>query len=531
MGAPAQPSGYLAARITTWGIIGAGHALLVLALGPPLVWIVAQACYALPLPVEPALDAAAVRLLWRSVLIAAAGALLATLFALPAAFVIAGARRAGTRWALSIVVLLPLLMPSYVHAYLWDLLARAGGGGLVGPIGRILTGWLRAAWVTAVWLWPLPALLLAAGWRRGGSSVYDLALLDLPAWRARWLVLSTVLRPYLAAAAVAVLVLSMVEYALPHMCLVNTYATELFNRAELRRPLGELAWQSWPLMLTATIGAVWLAATAGRVARQSSEIADARPAQVGKSPGLWVALAVVLLVTLGGPLAYAASELSRPAALWESLRTFRPEWAASLQLSAAVAAGVFVTCLAVVSHFGGRATAWARRGWLVVSLLVAVLPAALVGTALVSVFDRPGLLGWFYDASPVVWWLGSLSRFAFVGLLVTVAAGGPGEAMVRELSRLDGLARWQEAWFVRWPMLWRPCLAGAVAAGLLAISEVAVSTLVRPPGTGVIAISLLNQMHFARQDSVIASSLLMVLPAILTGVMFQLVFSRSSRFE
>jgi ABC-type Fe3+ transport system permease subunit len=254
-------------------------------------------------------------------------------------------------------------------------------------------------------------------------------------------------------------------------------------------------------------------------ARTRREAIDAAPRDGRHGARPVVGLFAVLALTLGAPLGYGASMLSSPRAVADAFRVFGPEWASSLELAGAVTAIVFVSTLSVGGLTPRGPGRLARFGWLAAAVAAAAAPAAVIGVAVIELFNAAGPLRTVHDATPMAWWLASVTRVAFVGLLAAAAGGGPAEVGVEELARADGLTGWERAWHVRWPMRWPALLAASVAAGLISMSEVAVSTLVRPPGVGVIAVSLLNQMHFGRQDAVIASSLLTLVPATIAAIM------------
>jgi ABC-type Fe3+ transport system permease subunit len=216
-----------ARRALTVAIIAAGQLVLLASLAAPLVVALIDAiAVAIRSDAARAIDSDLLGVLPRTIGIAACAGALATALAIPASILLGSTgRRAWPRAGAIALVLLPLLTPSHVHVYLWQLLRTAFvEPGSLGPIGRVVNGWFGVAWVTACWLWPIPAMLLAAGWRREAAAVLEVALLDLPAWRARLTAARAVLLPYAAAGLAIVFVMSSVEYTVPHLAIVSTYA-------------------------------------------------------------------------------------------------------------------------------------------------------------------------------------------------------------------------------------------------------------------------------------------------------------------
>lgn len=525
----------LLAPTITLSIIIAGLLIAALALVAPLIVQIVDVARLPDLRAALALDPALRHAIVPTLLAAATGAVIATLFALPAARVIAGAQRASAQFAWLTLCAVPTLLPSHVHAYLWMRMREAGAPpGEIGPIGRVLSvdpawSWITVGWVGACWLWPVPALLLAAGWRRAGSGVHDLALLDVSARRADWLVLRGPLRPYLVASAIVVFILCCVDYALPNLMLAPSMATELFLIAEQRRLTGgAVVLQCWPVFLLLLIGLAFAARTARRTGDESLE-SEASRASTPAGRDATLAAVGVFAIAYVVPFVYSATLLKSHDAMMTPFRDFRPDdWTSSLMVVGMVAAGLTLVAFALSAVGRGRAGRRWLRAWTWLALISAAIPATLAGVAFVQLADVSEITRTVQDTSPFVWCIALVSRFAFIPMLA-LASAAAAIASVDALADLDGATGWRRAWSVRWPLAAPAVVAGSIAAGLVALSEVAVSTLVRPPGYGAIAVTLLNQMHFYRQDAVIMTCLLLQLPALAAAVLLVAVYRLAGR--
>ena len=109
----------------------------------------------------------------RSVYLAAGGAGCAVLLSLPAAYVIGRIGRLTRAPAIGALLLAPLLLPPMVYAFGWQRMGLPS-----------LPGALCCVWGWASWGWPVPAMLIGAGWAGGGRSAYEAAILVTTPGRA-----------------------------------------------------------------------------------------------------------------------------------------------------------------------------------------------------------------------------------------------------------------------------------------------------------------------------------------------------------
>jgi len=210
-----------------------------------VVWPYQGSTEPVPLPAWPVLLAHSL------VLSLVTGGVACLLGLAPAA--VLGSAKGGRRAVLYGLVMTPLLLPPHVHAYAWELvLERLGLFSWLGP-GQIpaLSWWapIQGGLISAGWLWPMVALIVAAGWRVAGRSALMLAILDTTPARAYLRAVLPTLRHHLAAAMCLVLAVTLIEYPIPHMTLNRVYATELMLLADAAAPM----WQ-----ILAVAGPVWI---------------------------------------------------------------------------------------------------------------------------------------------------------------------------------------------------------------------------------------------------------------------------------
>lgn len=479
----------------------------------------------------------------RSLLIATTACMVSLLVALPAllAHVGGGRRFAAALWGLTLVPL--FTMPS-IHAYAWILLATQDHGP-VGPLLRAL-GWmtpgfepLQAAWAQAMWLWPIPTLVLLAAWRREAAAAFELGLLDAPAGRAALRAALPALRGPLVAALAAVFILSLQDGTIAPLMQSRTWTAEMMANALIAskydRPAAYMAWANWPLV--ATLAMVFALALPG-LRRMTGWLEIEPNASVGpRVPTSIVAIAslVIVLIVLVPPLALAgellATHVEPHRALLAARHTVLRQGAGTGVVALAVGLlSIFIamTCLtARGDRLGLRFAAAAAAGCVVLS---AMLTPEMTGPALISTYATiTNPAHWnLYDNTPWVWIAGLLARYAFLPVCVALVAARRATAAADQAA-VDGATPLESLAHVTLPRIAPSLAVAALAAACFALTDVTTSVLVQTPGffSGSLAVRVDQQMHFGRNAELTATSLFMLIPSVLTaGIVGGLGFRR-----
>jgi iron(III) transport system permease protein len=441
-----------------------------------------------------------------------------TLGILPSAVLGSCSRRAWS-WLVGLI-LAPLIVPPQVYAYAWGLL---GSGGTQ----RWAGGAVRAGVISGAWLWPIVALVIAAGWRSTGRAVYRMALLDAAPLSAFMRVVLPSLRPTLVAASCLVAGITLIEYAIPHLTLCRVWSTELMVLVEVGAPAGQIV----RMAVQPFICAVLLMVVAWRLVRGSGsweaiqddttfDAAERLNRRLFGSCGPLASggAALIWLATLGLPVGLMLANLRVPGAWMQGLAMFSRQWADSLQVS--VAAGLASVVLAVATAGWWRASGRQIPRWGgLAALLVAAVPPPAMGVGLVMVFNRGGLIGEVYAQTPLVWTLALVGRYGAVAVLILWMTLGRRDIATVDQARVDGGTGLDILGHVLLPLIWPSLMAAGLIVAVLAMFEVVVTQMTVPPAYGSIAMTILNYMHYGRDDAVIASSVtVMVAGVLLTQV-------------
>jgi len=449
---------------------------------------------------------------WSSLGLSAAVALLIALIATALAWPAAWAIRRDRRFAL--VAGVGLLMPTYLAYAGWGMLR--GPGSLVGDALARAPAWV-ARWFDlglaviglSLWAWPLAAIVLAIGAVRLPAALLDMLALEPTGPARRTLVLLRLLRAWIAAA-VGVVALVMIGSAVPmHLAQLPTAAIRLWTYLSLTsRP--ETVWlAAAPLLALATLGAILITR---RIDRPPGSTDPTAPLNAAREPGrggaATIAALVVVLLSVAAPLALFFINLrnvSSLAAFWrlnaraviESLAT--AFWVGLI--AAALCAGIFIV-RSCAPPLIARACVWAAAA----TVALGLVPGVLIGQSVASLTQTLGDAG--EGRWPLV--LAHATRFACVASIVGLILArqeSPDERGVRRLEAGDSLSG-----FVALRL--RPALGVIAAVGcasaVLSIHEIEATVQLARPGPQNLAQTLLNALHYARDEQLCAACINLV---------------------
>lgn len=472
----------------------------------------------------------------------------ATLVGIPAGLCLArtGHGLASRIWTAICVAV--LCIPPYLLYWVWGLVRLPGS-----PIGdwarqepwraSVLQIW-QLWWGLTWWTWPLVALVIAAAMRARPRAQDEMLVLDgAKRMRRAWEVLMQV-RPAIALGAGLAMLSTLTGFAAFDLAssslpMADTYGSVLRRlRFEVGPDASMIA--SGPLIVVSMIlaGAVALLSARSNFDTQEQVVAGNRLSHVllGLATVVSIALPVgIMLERLGGlePLARLGPLEGR--AIGESL-----SWA--------IVAGLLFVLVAVGHAFGWshpkavvrRLTTLSATGW----VLMGVMPAAARGAALLQSHAMattfiPSVLypetlwlslpGGQYMAWPVLVIVGYLASYSLISVLIGWwIARGEDEAL-RGSRLIDGAVSWRDWLSARG---WSVIAAGAIAGLLgmaLSLGDVSTTMIVLPPGPQSLTQRLLNKMHYAYEDSALATCLMIMAIVIPAGFVAAMSLGRVRR--
>ncbi|MFQ5495431.1 MAG: ABC transporter permease subunit, partial [Phycisphaerae bacterium] len=442
---------------------------------------------------------------------------------LPAAYVVGRVRRLGDRPLITAMLMVALLSPPMVCALGWEQIgARAPGfsdGSLRGATAE-LWAWLRCIGVWAMWAWPVPAVLLGAGWSAGGRRVYEAARLETSAWGAfRHAALPGLIR-HVALSALILFVLFFGEYGVPHACGLVVYATELLGWAQESADVIHAVWPAVPAIgvVAVTLMGLWIL----NPLRPGGDNGDAPPAGgtggVGR-PGI-VAAGVVGITWLLPITVLVIGHMSW-SVLAEAFRVYGFDLLWSIGVcgtSGSVAVGMGLAIVRVPRL---------RAAGLLWTVVLGTVPGALIGEMMVAAYNHEATR-LVYDDWPVLV-LCYVARFGWIGVATAwTALSGTARPLI-EQARTDGAGQGAVFFRVILPVSWPVLLAGAGVTTALALADVSASALVRVPRFSPIAHVLIEKFHRFEFGMLVSLSLWLVAAALVPTVLLAFALKARSR--
>jgi len=425
-------------------------------------------------------------------------------------------------------------VPMPLHATAW--LGAFGNAGRAQAIGAgpVLIGWPGAAFVHAAAALPWVVLLAGIGFRAVEPELEEAALLDMPGPRV---VLRVTLRRGLgavAAAALAVAVLTAGDMTVTDLLQVRTYAEEAYLQYNLGNGPGAAAAVALPPLVV--LGGLVALGARGLLAADPVRIASAAARARVWRLGAWrVPVGVAALAVVGNGVAlplyslvWRAGRVGGLAAMgrpprWSLsglLGTLRFAWGEAsgpLAQSAAVAAAgasaavVLAWCLAWA---GRRPGAWrvVTAGSLALSLAV---PGPVAGMGLVFAYRSfPPV----YDTWLILALAAVLRTFPYALLVVWPAVRSIPPAFL-DAAAADGLGPAGRALRVGLPLTRGAVVAAWGVAFALALGELPATNLVAPPGLTPLSVVIWGLLHTG-VESHLAGVVLVMLAAVTAAGLF-----------
>lgn len=423
-------------------------------------------------------------------------------------------------YLLLVLILSGLVLPRYVLYYAWTLLfnpateigRRLAAGG---SLGRFVWAGISSG-TLILWYWPLAALVTAQGWRNMDRRIFDSAALEAGRWQVfRRVTFPLLKRPLLLAFGVC-FVLSLSEFGTFHLAGVQTIGTELAVLYEMTGTEAYPAIIAGPVMAAALIVAVLLGARS-----QEWELAADSTGPVRGECGRWAVVMLLLLcgLSVGVPVALLVGNVRGAQAFEQFIKLHLDELLYSLAIAAVAALLAHLIALGAMSLRGrtgrGRFLATAVRA----SVFLAMLsPASLTAVAAMKMLTSCGV-GRVVSQSWFVVSLGHAVRLAGVALIFQLLTASSRQRQLCEMARVDGASGFEVFRYVQWPQTWMTFVGCFLLMITFSLTELSATMVLLPAGVGNFAQRLLNQMHYARDQQVIASCVILIsVFVILSGV-------------
>ena len=472
-------------------------ALLVsLAMALPLVYLVERSLDGGAEVVDLLLRPRTLQIMLRSLLLVAVVTAASALIAVPLAWLTVRTDLPLRRFW-SVVTVLPLVIPSYVGAFLVVVALGPRGmlQGFLEPLGveRLpdISGLAGAALTITLLSYPYTLLSVrAALWGQDPALEEMSRALGNDRWRTMWRVTLPLLRPSIAAGSLLVALYTLSDFGAVSLLRYETFTWAIYLQYETAFNRALAAALSL-VMIAVALGMVVLEAQArGRSRYYRAATGAARPASLVELGRLkWPAFgfaAAVTALSLAAPLSLLGFWAVRGIAAGEPVRLL---WGNALNsvygsgLAAVVAVAAAVPVVLFTLRFSGRLS------WIVERLAYTgfALPGIAVALALIFFGAR--------FATPLYQTL-ALLVFAYVVLFFPQALGAVRASYLQVSPRLGeaayglGKSPLGIIWHVSLPLMLPGMLAGGALVFLTAMKELPATLLLSPIGFGTLATSI-----------------------------------------
>jgi ABC-type Fe3+ transport system permease subunit len=420
--------------------------------------------------------------------------------------IVAPALANGSRVFLAIAAW-PLLVPSY-FAYSGLSVLRAPGSMLGDYLAaRSAEGASAAASFVAslfallglvLWIWPLPAFLIAVSIRSAGSNVRDALKLDAGPCD-RFIESSKMLGPAILGSAAIVTVVMLGSPVPFHLAQVRTLAIAAW--LEIQRSASPVS--AWiimsPIIMLATIGAI---ALASKIRAITFIAADAPAARERVTIGQKFVLCGTVIVSCLLPAALFARSIRDPLAITQFFALNLDALVSGLATAAFCVLGglMFFTWFALCASRRSKSVTIA----LAILIGAGLTPGILIGSVWSVVALR--LPAWFADSIAPIG-LAHLARFGMIAAIAGCFAGALESRESREQRAIDGADTIVGYLRARFRDDGPLAFGAALLMGVFSLYEIESAVLVQPPGLSGLAARMLNDLHQLRMDSVSAAAL------------------------
>ncbi len=400
-------------------------------------------------------------------------------------------------------------VPAYLTFWIWGYLAQPGS-----PLADLLRDspdrarlfeYGRIALSMTLWTWPMSALCLALSLTPALRALDSLMRLDGAGPLRRVILPLRTAWPGAILAFLLPFAVTIISYDVFDLALIPTVGNEIRRLFfETHDPSAVLVAGS-PLILVGLCGAAAIAILLQRALPALSSAPDSMVAPAG--PGVRGLTIVLLALGLAVPLGIAVSRVSIDAFM--TLGRLEAEAIGrSLLLAAATGATLAALALDYSADSASSWAGWRQRavglGW----IACALAPAALVGSLIIAAYNTE-MLAPIYR-SPVPLWLGHTARYAFLPLLLIGVWRSIEPREARWSRRLDGANTVCARVIAGGPALWGVLSAAAMVGAAFSLGEVSMSVVLSPAGFQTVGERTLNKMHYAREESALATTLLLI---------------------
>ncbi len=424
---------------------------------------------------------------------------------IPLAFLLSRTNLWGRR-IFGIIYIIPILIPPYIHAIIWNHLNSF--------IKQTLSLDIHSLWgaifVLTLAYFPFVTLMTQSGLKSIDRNLEESSLLCHRKRKTLSRITLPLVTPHIFSGAIFVFIFSIIDFGVPDILRVNVYPVEIFIQFSAFYNEKAATILSLPL----------IAITLFLIVLQKQHMKNRAYIQIsgGFSKaiiyhlgwlnilafgfcvivlGLSVGLPMVVLLKVAGPLSNYIRVLN----------TSIDQIIYSLILASSGA--IIAIFLAFsISYLSERAKTRIKAPLEFASFIPLAIPATILGIGLIKVWNRP-IVDFVYG-SPFIVVFGYIARFIPFIIIATTSGLKQVNPRLEEVAFLT-TTRWTKV--IRRiviPLSKHSLIAGFFIAFILSFGELGTTLLVLPPGRETVPIKIYNLMHYGADQMVAALCLILI---------------------
>jgi len=494
-------------------------------------------------------SAALWKLLWRSLLLAGGGTVVALIVGVPIG-VLVGRANLWLKPVFAALLVVPLLLPPYMMTICWFYLLTPESWinqGLLPYLGlgainfHTLDGFPGAIFSFALSYYPIIALLTWLGVRTPDPAHEEAGRLVLSPWRAFGTLTLPTATPYIITGAVFVFFFSLINYAVPYQFSIGaTFVSEIHSQYQGQHNSPQAAALAVPFLLGASF-LLWAERRAVKRYRSAVRGETTAPPPVlrlgaAQAPALLFALLLTGISSIGplGVLVWMAWPFQQ---MGSAIVSCRDEIQNALVLSVVAAFATLVIASGVA--IGARRPGRTGRLMDLLGILPLAFPPMSLGIGLIVLWNRSAIFGLQAD------WIGSVSDIVYGSFLImifTLIARsfpfsmrpifyglGAVSPHLAEAARLEGAGPARTFFRITLPITWRVFALAWFLAFLFSVGEYDAIHLVQQPGYAMLAPRMIGAFHNFRHDLVSNTALVLIGAVVLPILVYLLIPTRNAR--
>jgi iron(III) transport system permease protein len=430
------------------------------------------------------------------------------------------------RWFL--LALVPI--PAYLHALGWSSFMVKLNAALtaLGIPHLAFRGWGASWWVQLMAFAPISIGFALIAFESIDPTMIDAARTLRPDVEGLKRIILPLAAPLILAGSAVTFLLSLIDYSVPSLFHVSTYALDIFAEFSANHQPSRALILALPLLLI-NLGVIGFLLSRLRQAalrpawkRHVWEVAPEWP--------LWVShlqrLGLMLLATqIAVPLISQLLLAGPPGNFLASINAAQEEVGTSLKIALLASLLSLPLSLPIATQLlkGGKHQAI----WWTTTLFPLIVPAPLIGIGLISLWNRPATHAIY--VSLLMPMLASIVRFAPVGAIILLAQLRRMDHELIEAAYILQKSSLQTLFEVKIPLLLPGLLATAGFVFVFSTGELGATLLVIPPGEETLTLRIYNYLHYGATDVVASLGLLMTFLAFLFGSSAALLWAGSTK--